>query len=58
MYRLFSFEAKLKETFPGSGHKVDLRVYADYVDKTDDWLLKSLEGAAVHAEVLHRPGAT
>jgi hypothetical protein len=53
MYKLASFEGKLLETFPGGG-KADLGVYADYVDKVDDWLLKSLELAAVHAEVLRR----
>ena len=54
IYKLTSFEGKLVETFPGGGRQPNLAVYADYVDKVDDWLLKSLELAAVHAEVRRR----
>lgn len=45
------------ETFPGAGKKPSLEVYSDYVEKVDRRLLKSLELAAVHAELLKRPGA-
>lgn len=43
------------KTFPEeAGQKADLGVYAKYVEKTDGLLLKSLEVADVHAEVLRR----
>lgn len=54
IYKLATFEGKLLETFPGAGGPPNLGVYADYVDKIDDWLLKSLELAAVHAQVRRR----
>jgi hypothetical protein len=58
IYRLSSFEAKLMETFPGAGKKPSLEVYSDYVKNTDRRLLKSLELAAVHTDLLReRPGA-
>jgi hypothetical protein len=55
LYRLSSFEDVLKKTFPeGAGQKADLDAYGAYVEKTDSLLLKSLELADVHAEVLSR----
>ncbi|MBZ5679019.1 MAG: hypothetical protein LAO24_02820 [Acidobacteriia bacterium] len=55
LYRLSSFEDVLMKTFPGeTGQNVDLDAYGKYVEKTDGLLLKSLELADVHAEVLRR----
>jgi len=54
LYRLSAFEAVLVRTFPEAGRNADLRVYGKYVEKTDGMLQKSLELAAVHAEVLRR----
>ncbi len=55
LYKLSSFEAKLMEAFPGAGQKADMSPYTDYLDNTDRRLLKSLELAAVHAELRERP---
>jgi hypothetical protein len=54
LHRLSSFKDKLLEAFPGEGAKPKLDCYSDYVEKIDDWLSKSLEVTAVHAEVLRR----
>jgi hypothetical protein len=55
LYRLSSFEDVLKKTFQEvAGQKADLDAYGAYVEKTDSLLLKSLELADVHAEVLSR----
>ena len=55
LYRLSSFEGVLMKTFPEeSGQTAKVNVYWEYVKKTDDLLLKSLEAADVHAEVLSR----
>jgi hypothetical protein len=55
LYKLSSFEAELIKAFPGAGQKADLEAYSEYVEKTDRRLLKSLELAAVHAELRNRP---
>lgn len=54
LYKLGSFEERLKETFPeaGSPHKVNLDQYGAYLARTDELLLRSLELTAVHAEIL------
>ena len=55
LYRLSSFEDVLMKTFLGGAErKTDLEVYSNYAEKTDGLLLKSLELADVHAEVLRR----
>jgi len=54
LHRLSSFKDKLLEAFPGGGAEPKLDRYSDYVEKIDDWLSKSLEVTAVHAEVLRR----
>jgi len=54
LYRLSSFEKFLMTTFPEGGRGADLNAYAEYVEKTDGWLSKSLELAAVHTEVSRR----
>jgi hypothetical protein len=58
LYRLSSFEGVLKKTFPGAGRGADIRIYSDYVKKTDDMLQKSLELVAVHTEVRRRLAPT
>lgn len=55
LYKLSSIEDELKKTFPKDGEqKADLSGYAQYRDRTDGLLVKSLELADVHAEVLRR----
>lgn len=56
LHRLSSLEGELMKTFSegGTGRKADLGSYSRYVEKTDGLLLKSLELAAVHADVLSR----
>jgi hypothetical protein len=58
LHRLSSIEKMLLETFPGGGAEPKLSSYSGYVEKTDDWLSKSLELTAVHAEVLKRLATT
>jgi hypothetical protein len=57
LHRLSSFEKMLLEAFPGGGAEPKLDSYSGYVEKIDDWLSKSLELTAVHAEVLRRIAA-
>jgi hypothetical protein len=54
LYKLGSFEERLKETFPeaGSPHKVNLNQYGAYLARTDELLLRSIELTAVHAEIM------
>jgi hypothetical protein len=54
LYKLGSFEERLKETFPevGSPHKVNLDQYGAYLARTDELLLRSIELTAVHAEII------
>lgn len=57
LHRLSSIEKMLLETFPGAGSEPKLSSYSGHVEKNDDWLSKSLELTAVHAEVLKRLAA-
>jgi hypothetical protein len=57
--RLVCLECRLEDelikTFPEeAGQAAKIAVYGEYVEKTDGLLLKSLELADVHAEVLRR----
>ena len=55
LYRLSTFEEELMKTFPEEpGRRANLEIYGKYVEKTDALLLKSLEAADVHAEILRR----
>jgi hypothetical protein len=55
LYKLSSLEGELKKLFPENVRdNVNFRGYAEYVHKTDGMLVKSLELADVHAEVLGR----
>jgi hypothetical protein len=55
LYKLSTFEGELKKLFPGGDEQeADITGYLDYVNKTDGLLLKSLELADVHGEVLGR----
>jgi len=56
LYKLASFEERLKESFPKAGplHKADLNRYGRYLDRTDELLLRSIELAAVHTEIIQR----
>jgi hypothetical protein len=54
LYKLGSFEDHLKKTFPeaGSPHKPDLDEYGEYLARTDELLLRSIELTAVHSEII------
>jgi hypothetical protein len=54
LYKLGSFEERLKETFPeaNSPHKANLDKYGAYLARTDELLLRSIELTAVHTEIL------
>jgi hypothetical protein len=55
LYKLASLEGELKKLFPENvRNNINFRGYAEYVHKTDGMLVKSLELADVHAEVLGR----
>jgi hypothetical protein len=54
LYRLATFEERLRESFRGadSPDKAGLGVYGEYLARTDELLLRSIEVAAVHAEMI------
>jgi hypothetical protein len=54
LYKLASFEEHLKKSFPNSGPRdaADLDKYGEYLARTDELLLRSIELRAVHAEII------
>jgi hypothetical protein len=54
LYKLGSFEERLKQTFPEAGSKreADVDEYGKYLARTDELLLRSIELTAVHAEIM------
>jgi hypothetical protein len=54
LYRLASFEDPLKKSFPdaSSPHSADLDKYAEYLARTDELLLRSIELRTVHAQII------
>jgi hypothetical protein len=54
LYKLGSFEERLKETFPdaGSQREADVDEYEKYLARTDELLLRSIDLTAVHSEII------
>jgi hypothetical protein len=54
LYKLGSFEERLKQTFPDAGSQREANVdeYEKYLARTDELLLRSIELTAVHAAIM------
>jgi hypothetical protein len=54
LYKLATFEEHLQKSFPeaGSPKTADLDLYGEYLARTDELLLRSVEIAAVHAAII------
>lgn len=52
LFKLSSFEERLRAVFPQSGSEIDLDAYDQYLLRTDELLLRSLDVSVVHSAMI------